>query len=542
MARTRSTRPRASLERYRAKRDFSRTAEPAGDESTAKPGAARTLSFVVQKHAASHVHFDLRLQFGKVMKSWAVPKGPSTDPAVKRLAMEVEDHPLDYNSFEGTIPKGQYGGGTVMLWDRGTFTSDPPGGDESEALQRGYVDGDLKFILHGERLRGSWVLVRTRRGAPERAQWLLIKHKDGDAASGTDVVSEFTTSVATGRSMAQIAGEDASHEPDKSIEPMLARVAASVPTGDGWTFEPKYDGIRILAYVAPGAVRLVSRNDRDKTEQFPEIVAALEPLVSRGRKSLVLDGEIVALSHDAPARFQDLQSRVHVSNRRDIERLSHEAPAALIAFDLLVDGDEVLLDEPWSARRKRLERRVKRHVSSGLRLSESEAGDGTRMLRAARRDGWEGIIAKRMDSAYEPGMRTGAWRKLKVEFSQELVVGGYTEPRRSREHLGALLLGYYEDGRLVYAGHTGTGFDRAELAALHARLAKLERATSPFATAPRANEQVHWVRPSTVVEVKFDEWTKDGLLRQPVYLGLRDDKPARTVTREPASVQRRRSR
>lgn len=542
MARTRSTRPRASLERYRAKRDFSRTAEPPGDDSTAKPGAARTLSFVVQKHAASHLHFDFRLQFGKVMKSWAVPKGPSTDPAVKRLAMEVEDHPLDYNAFEGTIPRGQYGGGTVMLWDRGTFTSDPPGANESEALQRGYVDGDLKFILHGERLHGSWVLVRTRRGAPERAQWLLIKHKDAGAKSGSDVVSEFTTSVATGRSMEQIAGQNASEEPSRSIAPMLARVAASVPTGDGWTFEPKYDGIRILAYVAPGAVRLVSRNDRDKTGQFPEIVAALNPLVSRTRKSLVLDGEIVALSHEAPARFQDLQSRVHVSNRGEIERLSHEAPAAFIVFDLLVDGDEVLLDQPWSARRKRLERRVKRHVSSGLRLSDSEAGDGTRMLRAARRDGWEGIIAKRVDSAYEPGMRTGAWRKLKVEFSQEFVVAGYTEPRRSREHLGALLLGYYEDGRLVYAGHTGTGFDRSELAALHSRLAKLERATSPFATAPRPNERVHWVRPSTVVEVKFDEWTKDGLLRQPVYLGLRDDKPARKVTREPASVQRRRSR
>jgi len=542
MARTRSKRSGPSLERYRAKRDFSRTAEPPGDKVTAQGGAASTLSFVVQKHAASHLHFDFRLQFGNVMKSWAVPKGPSTDPAVKRLAMEVEDHPIEYNSFEGTIPEGQYGGGTVMLWDRGTFTSDPPRDDEPEALQRGYADGDLKFILHGERLHGSWVLVRTRRGAPERAQWLLIKHKDGDAESGSDVVSEFTTSVATGRSMAQIAGQDASHEADKSIAPMLARVAASVPTGDGWTFEPKYDGIRILAYVAPGAVRLVSRNDRDKTEQVPEIVAALEPLVSRTRKSLVLDGEIVALSHDAPARFQDLQSRVHVSNRGEVERLSHEAPAALIVFDLLVDGDEVLLDEPWSARRKRLERRVKRHVSSELRLSDSAAGDGPRMLRAARRDGWEGIIAKRINSAYEPGMRTGAWRKLKVEFSQEFVVGGYTEPRRSREHLGALLLGYYEDGRLVYAGHTGTGFDRSELAALHARLAKLERATSPFATPPRANEHVHWVRPSTVVEVKFDEWTKDGLLRQPVYLGLRDDKPARKVTREPASVQRRRSR
>lgn len=542
MARTRSTRPRASLERYRAKRDFSRTAEPSGDGSTAKPGAARALSFVVQKHAASHLHFDFRLQFGNVMKSWAVPKGPSTDPAVKRLAMEVEDHPLDYNAFEGTIPQGEYGGGTVMLWDRGTFTSDPPGANESEALQRGYVDGDLKFILHGERLHGSWVLVRTRRGAPERAQWLLIKHKDAGAKSGSDVVSEFTTSVATGRSMEQIAGQNAPEEPNRSIEPMLARVAASVPTGDGWTFEPKYDGIRILAYVAPGAVRLVSRNDRDKTLQFPEIVAALKPLVSRTRKSLVLDGEIVALSHEAPARFQDLQSRVHVSNRGEIERLSHEAPAAFIVFDLLVDGDEVLLDEPWSARRKRLERRVKRHVSSGLRLTDSAAGNGTRMLSAARRDGWEGIIAKRTDAAYEPGMRTGAWRKLKVEFSQEFVVGGYTEPRRSREHLGALLLGYYEDGRLVYAGHTGTGFDRSELAALHARLAKLERATSPFATPPRPNERVHWVRPSTVVEVKFDEWTKDGLLRQPAYLGLRDDKPARKVTREPASVQRRRSR
>jgi len=558
-----------SLERYRAKRDFSRTGEPAGDSAPARRGARAAHAFVVQKHAASHLHFDFRLQFGDVMKSWAVPKGPSLDPAVKRLAMEVEDHPLEYNAFEGTIPKGQYGGGTVMLWDRGSYTSDPPVADDAATLEQGYASGDLKFVLHGERLHGSWVLVRTRRGTPERSQWLLIKHRDADAEAGSDIVAGITTSVVSGRTMEEIAGatdsgsvraHDASagraRSPRRrsarnsrapapsratveSIEPMLARVAASVPTGDGWTFEPKYDGIRVLAYVAPDAVRLMSRNHLDKTEQFPEIVAALRKLVARSRRSLVLDGEIVALSHDAPARFQQLQARMHLGDRDAVARLSQEAPAAFIAFDLLVEGDEVLLDAPWTTRRKRLERRLKSRVTDSLRLGGSETGDGERMLRAARRDGWEGIIAKRTDSVYEPGMRTGAWRKLKVEFTQEFVVGGYTEPRRSREHLGALLLGYYDDGKLVYAGHTGTGFDRDELAALHARLARLERATSPFATTPRPNERVHWVRPSMVVEVKFDEWTNEGVLRQPVYLGLRTDKSAREVTREPTSMQSR---
>ncbi|MGH7635581.1 MAG: DNA polymerase ligase N-terminal domain-containing protein, partial [Gemmatimonadaceae bacterium] len=287
-----------SLERYRAKRDFSTTGEPAGDSATARRVGHADLAFVVQKHAASHLHFDFRLQFGGVMKSWAVPKGPSIDPTVKRLAMEVEDHPLQYNSFEGTIPKGQYGGGAVMLWDQGSYTSDPPADDDAAMLEQGYARGDLKFVLHGERLQGSWVLVRTRRGAPERAQWLLIKHREANAEAGADIVAEFMTSVVTGRTMEEIAGTASagtvraggaggagagrarssrrksvtggptrapSRTTVESIEPMLAKVAASVPTGEGWTFEPKYDGIRVLAYVAPDAVRLMSRNHLDKT-------------------------------------------------------------------------------------------------------------------------------------------------------------------------------------------------------------------------------------------------------------------------------------
>jgi len=559
------------LAEYRRKRDFTRSAEPTG-------GAARrsksALQFVVQKHAATHLHFDLRLELDGVMKSWAVPKGPSLDPTVKRLAMEVEDHPIEYNTFEGTIPAGEYGGGTVMLWDRGTYTAEVSARDPQQALRDGYRKGDLKLVLHGERLRGSWVLVRTRRGEEGKPQWLLIKHRDEYAEPGSDITSTDVTSVATGRTMQEIAtgfkrvwhsnrpgrrapgAIDLDPDPPPAtrsrssarpaptpplpadvLQPMLASIGTDIPRGDGWTFEPKYDGIRLLAFATPRAVRLVSRNGKDKTKQFPELAAAVQMLASKARRPLVLDGEVVALVKGAPARFQELQSRMHVSDTKSIETFETTLPVAFIVFDLLMDGDDVLVHEPWTERRRLLELRLRNRTTPNLRLSESVPNAGRELLQRARVAGWEGIIAKRTDAPYQPGRRSKSWLKLKIEFQEEFVVGGYTDPRNSREYIGALLLGYYDGDRLIYAGHAGGGFDRQGLKEMYQRLHRLERKTSPFAEVPKTNEPPHWVRPEVVVEVKFSQWTGDGRLRQPIYLGTRDDKDPRDVRRESQSIQ-----
>jgi len=572
---------RRKLTAYRKKRDFSKTAEPSGNQERSKK-KKKSLVFVIQKHAASHLHFDFRLELDGVMKSWAVPKGPSLDPSVKRLAMQVEDHPIDYNSFEGTIPKGEYGGGTVMLWDRGTYTAHADDDDPVAALRRGYAKGDLKILLDGKRLHGSWVLVRTRRGDPDKPQWLLIKHRDEFAKAGEDIVADEMTSVVTGRTMEEIAenrkrkvwhsnrasSSSAAAAPvakapparktarktaaapstaaraasaralaSGALDPMLASLATDVPTGDDWTFEPKYDGIRVLAFATPTSARLVTRNGKDKTEQFPGIAEAARKVAAKSRRALVLDGEVVALDHDSPARFQELQHRMHVKDSRAIAQFESSAPVALMTFDLLLDGDDVLIHEPWSERRARLETRLRNRTSPELRLTETVRDDGERMLERARTRGWEGIIAKRVSAPYLPGVRSRDWLKLKLEFRQEFVVGGFTEPRNTRQHIGALLLGYYDHGRLIYAGNMGGGFDNAGLAEMYDLLAPLERKTSPFEEVPRPREPVHWVRPKVVVEVKFNEWTADGKLRQPIYVGTRDDKDAKSVKREGTSVQ-----
>jgi len=517
---------------------------------------------VIQKHAARQLHYDLRLELDGVMKSWAVPKGPSLDPTQRRLAVEVEDHPMEYNTFEGTIPAGEYGGGTVMLWDRGTYEPDDGGVD---SVRRGYERGDIKITFHGDRLRGSFALVRMASRGEGKPQWLLIKHRDTDAVPGWDA-SEHDTSVTTGRTMDEIrdgkskvwhsnragkrdggsgkrgrgAVKPSSHipHPTSHITPMLATIGTTIPTGAGWTFEPKYDGVRVLAFAAGASVRLITRNGKDKSHQFPEVTAGVRALALRRKRPFVLDGEIVAFTGDAPARFQALQSRMHLQGERDIAGQVKSTPSALIAFDLLVDGDSVLLDQPWNVRRKRLERFIGARAPKGLRLGDSAPGDGEKLLARARRDDWEGIIAKRVDSTYQPGARSRDWLKLKVEFRQEFVVGGYTEPRNTREHLGAILLGYFDGDDLVYVGHTGGGFTRESLAAMAKRLARLERKSSPFSTPVRTNEKAHWVRPEVVVEVKFNEWTADSRLRQPIFLGVRDDKDPREVTREATSVQR----
>ena len=322
-----------------------------------------------------------------------------------------------------------------------------------------------------------------------------------------------------------------------TLAPMLATIGGELPRGKEWVFEPKYDGIRILAFASKGKVALVSRNGLDKTRQFPEVVDAVRDVHRHARRPFVLDGEIVAVHGDAPARFQELQSRMHVGDRGAIERLRRESPAAYMVFDILLDGKTSLVTEPWRVRRKHLAALLQPPGrSNALRLSDVD-DNGASMLRAARRNGWEGVIAKRADAAYEPGRRSRDWLKLKIEQRQEFVVGGWTEPRNSREHIGAILLGYYDaDGQFVYAGHTGTGFTQASLLDMYRKLRRIERRTSPFTTTPRTNETPHWTRPSIVVEIKFNEWTADGRLRQPVYVGMRDDKSPREVVHEPPSL------
>ncbi len=322
------------------------------------------------------------------------------------------------------------------------------------------------------------------------------------------------------------------------LEPMYASVGHGVPDGDDWTFEPKYDGVRVLGFATADAARLMTRNDNDKAAQFPEVVDALRTLSAALGRPFVLDGEIVAVVHGQPARFQQLQGRMHTADASTIAALRARAPAALIAFDLLLDGDDVLLDEPWSARRARLERLLAKNRAPQLILAESEVADATVMMKRARAGRWEGVMAKRTDAAYEPGVRVRHWQKLKIEHRQEFVVGGFTEPRRGRQHFGALLIGYFDDaGRLKSAGHVGGGFSRDALADMARRLAPLERDSSPFADPIETNEPAHWVEPEVVVEVKFNQWTEDGRLRQPIFVGVRDDKEARAVGREAESVQ-----
>jgi len=513
-----------------------------------------------------------------------VPKGPSLDPADKRLAVQVEDHPMEYNIFEGIIPQGEYGGGTVMLWDRGSYepATLAEGEDPERVLERDAHRGRLTIRFFGERLHGVFSLVRTSAGddGGAKPQWLLMKRDDEDARRGSDITAEVMTSVATGRSMDAIAGEASrvwhsnrgarnagrgtrgaqrverrEQREDRSaahvarpasrvpLSPMLATVADELPNGEGWTFEPKYDGIRILAFVADGSVSLLSRNGNAKTAQFPEIAAALAE-VSRARgKPFVLDGELVAMDGDTPARFQQLQNRMHVTDRAAIAARRGDSPVAYVVFDVLLDGDEALIHEAQHVRRAHLLQLLIPPVPHVLRVSDSLSGDATTLLEDARARGWEGVIAKRKNAPYEPGKRSRAWLKLKVEQRQEFVVGGYTEPRNSRQHLGAILLGYYDDaGQLVYAGHTGGGFSRATLTDMYRRLKKLERKSSPFLKQPRTNERAHWVRPRVVVEVKFNEWTAEGKLRQPIFVGIRDDKNPAEVKREPVGPAAKASR
>jgi bifunctional non-homologous end joining protein LigD len=511
----------AKLEEYQRKRRFDRTPEPSG-----KAAELSTENiFVVQKHAARRLHYDFRLAINGTLKSWAVPKGPSLNSADKRLAVQTEDHPLEYGGFEGKIPEGNYGAGTVMVWDRGTFV--PEGNlDAAQQLER----GEIKFWLNGEKLHGSFVLVKLR-NSEKGNEWLLIKHKDAveDPAYNVD---EHDGSALTGRTLeeikeesppkrlrspiqpAELNGARKAAMPSR-LEPMLATLGEHGFSDPSWLFEIKWDGVRAMAWISQGVLTLRSRAAVDITKRYPEL--ALLPQALSAREA-ILDGEIVALDARGHSNFERLQERMHV--RSPSEHLVSEVPAVYFAFDLLYCDGYDLRQAPLLERKQLLERLL--HASEHFRYSDHQLERGTELFELAKGTGLEGIVAKRIDSSYVSGRSTN-WMKLKITATVDAVVGGWTAPRTSAIPFGSLLLGLYEGKNLRFIGHVGSGFDTKKLEELSTRLTELGTSTCPFDKVPETNEKPTWVKPSLVARVKFSGWTQEHSLRHPVFLALRED-------------------
>jgi bifunctional non-homologous end joining protein LigD len=521
-----------SLKDYARKRDFSKTSEPRG-----KLSSASGHRFVVQKHDATRLHYDFRLELGGTLKSWAVPKGIPFKKGEKRLAVQVEDHPVSYLNFEGAIPKGEYGGGTVLVWDLGTF--EPLG----KAPLKQLSGGKLHFVLNGEKLHGEWYLVRLR----EERQWLLIRGGE-DMRPVSRKLDD--TSALSGKSMKELAkgdrlwrsGSARSRSATKAatsvplpefVEPMKALLADSPPRGE-WLYEIKFDGFRAIALKGGPEARLLSRNEKDLGGKFPEVLASVSELDVR---DAVIDGETVALDDKGISSFQLLQA---------FELGQKRPPIFYYAFDLLRLNGKDLCDRPMTERKEMLSRLLK-HPPGVIRFSASLGEDANKLLDRAREIGLEGLIGKRKESPYEPGRRSGAWIKLKLQHAQEFVIGGYTPPGGTRKHFGAILVGVYQAGKLKFVGKVGTGFDVTLLRRLHSRFQKICRETCPFDNLPEGKgarygqaitaaemKRCHWIEPSIVCQVRFSEWTRDHKLRQPVFLGIREDKDAQHVVREEA--------
>lgn len=536
-----ATEPGEQLARYRAKRDFNVTSEPRGDRARKRA----SLSFVIQKHAATRLHYDFRLELDGVLVSWAVPKGPSYDPGVKRMAIHVEDHPLAYGSFEGTIPPRQYGAGTVIVWDNGTWV---PVGDAREGLK----NGKLVFEMHGQKMAGLWELVRIAKPGDRQEPWLLFKKRDAYArpAAEYDVVTALPDSViakplvspaaapvdpqAKGPSPEGsdigIAGAVKAPLPAKFL-PQLATLAAAIPAAGDWAYETKWDGYRILARIERGEPRLITRGGHDWSDRMPGIVDDLRQV---GAQSAWLDGEIVVLGEHGVPDFNALQKAFDKTATDRIVYFLFDVP--------YLDGYD-LRRAPWSERQRVLDALLHDRESDRIRRSEVFDADPAALLASACRIGLEGIIAKRSDAPYE-SRRTESWLKLKCRQRQEFVVGGYTDRANSVAQVGSLILGVHdESGSLIPVGSVGTGWSADDAQALHARLAKLHAPQSPF-DAPAAKKpgrwsrrvagSEHWVQPRIVAEVEFAEWTPDGQIRHASFVGLRTDKPAKAITREAA--------
>lgn len=514
----------SSLATYQRKRDFRATPEPAG-----KVGASgEALSYVIQKHAARRLHYDFRLELDGTLKSWAVPKGPSLDPHDKRMAVQVEDHPLSYGNFEGVIPEGHYGAGSVIVWDRGTWV---PLGDP----RKGYREGKLKFELRGEKLHGGFTLVRMRSREHERqVPWLLIKEHDGEArpASEFDVIEALPDSVLVGqRRRSQVAKSRAKGqrkaELPLTLSPQLATLVDDIPPGDDWLYEIKFDGYRIVTRIDGDDVRCFTRNGHDWSHRLPALVKAIRAL---GIGWGWLDGEIVVAGPKGTPDFQLLQNAFDAQRTQDIR---------YCVFDLPFHDGEDLRERPLSERRERLLALLQSHAGGMVQFSASFDADPHELLASAQEAGLEGLIAKRASAPYR-SQRSADWVKLKLGKRQEFVIGGFTDPKGSRAGIGSLLLGVHDEkGQLRYAGNVGSGFDEKTLAALRVQLDAIETTTSPYTDGPARVGTVklvkpHWVKPKLIAEVSFAEWTQGGHVRQAVFHGLRSDKPPERITKEVA--------
>ena len=491
------------LGRYREMRDFSITPEPRGRKTASKK---KKLHYYIQRHDATRWHYDFRLELDGVLKSWAVPKGPSLDPADKRLAVQTEDHPLDYGEFEGVIPEKQYGAGEVLLWDKGDWTPEDP--DPRAALRK----GTLHFRLEGEKLRGSWVLTRLR-GNDRKPQWLLIKRNDDGVRQGVDIVEERPESV---KRAAKKSRRAAKAEVPAFITPQLATLVTEPPKSGDWVYEVKHDGYRMLARITAEGVNLFTRSGNDWTAKLPHLARALEKL---GLQDAWLDGEIVVPGPDGRASFQALQNAFEAGADSKIVYYVFDAP--------FLDGKD-LRQLPLKDRKRRLKAKFSKTCPPNVRFSDDLTGTAAEVLEHACKLGLEGLIGKQAESVYTAG-RTRSWIKLKCRLRQDFVIAGYTAPKGSRSGFGAIVLGMYEKPRkLVYAGKVGTGFDETLLFSLSRKFAELKTKESPLENPPR-EKGITWLRPKLVAEVEFAERTNEGLIRQGSFMGLRADIPAKQV-------------
>lgn len=504
----------AKLEKYNEKRDFEKTAEPKGAEKKRK---AKKLHYVVQHHLARRDHYDFRLEWDGVLLSWAIPKGPSFNPADKRLAIRVEDHPFDYKDFEGTIPKGEYGGGTVMLWDEGYW-------EPIADVEVGLEEGSLKFEIFGERLKGKWglVLIAAREG-DTKDNWLLVKDKD-EYARNIDGISGFTTSVRTGRTMDEIEkGEEVEtlKNPFDNAGVQLARLVDTPPKGSDWLFETKYDGYRIVAYVEDGKSRLMTRNGKDYTKHFEKVAASLERFAKK--RPMVLDGEMVVVDDKGKTDFQALQNYMKDKGNNEV---------TYAVFDILaLDGDD-LRNKPLIERKEILGNLLK-DAPGNIYYSRHIKGNGAKNFENACAHDLEGLIAKKADSVYT-GSRNGDWVKIKCGKRQEFVITGYTISDKQDDGISSVLLGYYDEEKLVFCGRAGTGFSEKDRKDMLRELKKIKRDTPAFEGKVKKSgaEEVYFVEPRLICEARFAEWTDDNLLRQASFKGMRRDKSPKDVKQE----------